>query len=191
MLILSGCIQDNSALSDEQTLIDPNDLGAAGVEAAMGSSEEGTDGADGTGESAANMDQTSSVTSDPDGEQVVAQSDDDNTSASQEGSSGGAPRDAAADDDTTASVDDELDPPSDPDSDTTAEETDEDLSASGTGIDDECGPLNGPDVDGDCVPDAMDNCPGIENEDQGDEDGDGIGDVCALASDLDFCYAYG
>ncbi len=35
-----------------------------------------------------------------------------------------------------------------------------------------------PDEDGDCVPDARDNCPDISNADQNDIDGDGVGDAC-------------
>ncbi len=34
------------------------------------------------------------------------------------------------------------------------------------------------DADGDGLPDDVDNCPDNENPDQGDSDGDGIGDVC-------------
>ena len=32
--------------------------------------------------------------------------------------------------------------------------------------------------DGDTIPDACDNCPYVDNEDQDDDDGDGIGDAC-------------
>ncbi len=38
-----------------------------------------------------------------------------------------------------------------------------------------------PDRDGDGVPDSIDNCPAHPNQDQNDCDGDGIGDVCAIA----------
>jgi hypothetical protein len=34
------------------------------------------------------------------------------------------------------------------------------------------------DVDGDGIPDGLDNCPFTTNSDQSDEDGDGVGDVC-------------
>jgi hypothetical protein len=34
------------------------------------------------------------------------------------------------------------------------------------------------DVDGDLVPDEFDNCPSVENADQADADGDGLGDAC-------------
>lgn len=34
------------------------------------------------------------------------------------------------------------------------------------------------DLDGDGIPDATDNCPGIPNPDQADSDGDGVGDAC-------------
>ena len=36
-----------------------------------------------------------------------------------------------------------------------------------------------PDGDGDGVPDHRDNCPVVPNPDQGDRDGDGVGDACA------------
>jgi Thrombospondin type 3 repeat len=35
-----------------------------------------------------------------------------------------------------------------------------------------------PDGDGDGIPDARDNCPGVANADQRDTDGDGVGDAC-------------
>lgn len=38
------------------------------------------------------------------------------------------------------------------------------------------------DTDNDNIPDVLDNCPAIFNEDQSDSDGDGIGDVCDLNS---------
>jgi len=41
------------------------------------------------------------------------------------------------------------------------------------------------DSDGDGVPDDEDNCPNDANADQADCDGDGIGDVCAVASGAD------
>ncbi len=37
---------------------------------------------------------------------------------------------------------------------------------------------SGDDADGDGIPDAADNCPGVFNPDQADGDGDGIGDAC-------------
>ena len=42
-----------------------------------------------------------------------------------------------------------------------------------------------PDADNDGVRDDMDNCPDMANEDQGDFDGDGIGDVCDPDDDND------
>ena len=45
-------------------------------------------------------------------------------------------------------------------------------------IDDVCVPDELLDVDGDGVPDAVDNCPHVPNPDQGDANGDGIGDAC-------------
>jgi hypothetical protein len=36
------------------------------------------------------------------------------------------------------------------------------------------------DGDGDGIPGALDNCPGVANTDQADADGDGVGDVCDL-----------
>ncbi len=41
-----------------------------------------------------------------------------------------------------------------------------------------------PDSDGDLVPDPIDNCATVANEDQRDTDGDGVGDVCEAGSDL-------
>ncbi len=40
------------------------------------------------------------------------------------------------------------------------------------------------DVDGDGVPDVMDNCPSIPNPDQADLDQDGIGDSCEIIGDI-------
>ncbi len=40
------------------------------------------------------------------------------------------------------------------------------------------GAVSEPDADGDGVPDAGDNCPGVPNPDQADRDGDGLGDAC-------------
>jgi hypothetical protein len=34
------------------------------------------------------------------------------------------------------------------------------------------------DEDGDGIDDSRDNCPSIENPEQGDADGDGLGDYC-------------
>src|SRR5689334_13522909 len=39
------------------------------------------------------------------------------------------------------------------------------------------------DADGDYIPDALDNCPNVQNPDQADGNGDGIGDACALEQD--------
>jgi len=41
------------------------------------------------------------------------------------------------------------------------------------------------DADGDYIPDAMDNCPGVQNPDQADSDGDGAGDACPIYVDYD------
>ncbi len=41
------------------------------------------------------------------------------------------------------------------------------------------------DTDGDGVPDVTDNCPGIQNTNQADINGDGIGDACADPNDVD------
>ncbi|MBP9205673.1 MAG: thrombospondin type 3 repeat-containing protein [Kofleriaceae bacterium] len=53
-----------------------------------------------------------------------------------------------------------------------------------------CAPATGPDaaaadVDGDGVDDARDNCPGVSNADQHDEDGDRAGDTCDPCPFLD------
>lgn len=42
-----------------------------------------------------------------------------------------------------------------------------------------------PDTDNDGVPDDVDNCPTAANPDQADQDGDGIGDACDCAGDMD------
>ena len=41
------------------------------------------------------------------------------------------------------------------------------------------------DADGDYLPDALDNCPGVQNPDQSDADGDGYGDACPVYQDMD------
>ena len=41
------------------------------------------------------------------------------------------------------------------------------------------------DSDGDYIPDALDNCPSVQNPDQADGDGDGNGDACYAYQDLD------
>lgn len=41
------------------------------------------------------------------------------------------------------------------------------------------------DADGDYLPDALDNCPNVQNPDQADGDGDGVGDACPIYQDSD------
>jgi hypothetical protein len=41
------------------------------------------------------------------------------------------------------------------------------------------------DADGDYIPDAMDSCPSVQNPDQADSDGDGVGDACPVYQDFD------
>ncbi len=41
------------------------------------------------------------------------------------------------------------------------------------------------DADGDYIPDALDNCTNVQNPDQADSDGDGIGDACPIYQDFD------
>ncbi len=41
------------------------------------------------------------------------------------------------------------------------------------------------DADGDYIPDALDNCPNVQNPDQADADGDGNGDACNVYQDTD------
>jgi hypothetical protein len=41
------------------------------------------------------------------------------------------------------------------------------------------------DADGDYLPDALDNCPNVQNPDQADGDGDGNGDACPVLLDTD------
>lgn len=41
------------------------------------------------------------------------------------------------------------------------------------------------DADGDYLPDALDNCPNVQNPDQADSDGDGVGDACPVYQDFD------
>lgn len=51
---------------------------------------------------------------------------------------------------------------------------------------DECGPLcdGNPDIDGDGILTADDNCPNTPNPNQDDSDGDGIGDLCDDCQDF-------
>ena len=51
----------------------------------------------------------------------------------------------------------------------------------GNGKDDDCNPATldvNPDIDGDGVPNAADNCPLVANPDQADVDGNGVGNAC-------------
>lgn len=41
------------------------------------------------------------------------------------------------------------------------------------------------DADGDYIPDSLDNCPNVQNPDQSDSDGDGVGDSCPIYYDTD------
>ncbi|MFT4037063.1 MAG: malectin domain-containing carbohydrate-binding protein [Thermomicrobiales bacterium] len=41
------------------------------------------------------------------------------------------------------------------------------------------------DADGDYLPDSLDNCPYVQNPDQADSDGDGVGDACPINIDSD------
>jgi hypothetical protein len=41
------------------------------------------------------------------------------------------------------------------------------------------------DADGDYIPDALDNCPSVQNPDQADGDGDGHGNACPVMQDTD------
>ncbi|MEZ4561191.1 MAG: malectin domain-containing carbohydrate-binding protein [Thermomicrobiales bacterium] len=41
------------------------------------------------------------------------------------------------------------------------------------------------DADGDYIPDSLDNCPNVQNPDQADSDGDGVGDACPIYYDTD------
>jgi hypothetical protein len=45
--------------------------------------------------------------------------------------------------------------------------------------------ISNPDVDGDTVPNSSDNCPWVDNPDQTDTDGDGLGDACDPDDDGD------
>ena len=52
-------------------------------------------------------------------------------------------------------------------------------------VDDDCNCVGDGDLDGDGISDSVDNCPGVANADQADNDGDGAGDVCDTDDDND------
>lgn len=94
----------------------------------------------------------------------------DPVTTSGEGSSGAPTSDTAPTSGTTSDVSATTGEPG------TTNATEQPLETSGTGGSSETGAA--PDGDMDGTPDADDNCPDVENADQVDTDGDGLGDAC-------------
>ena len=55
---------------------------------------------------------------------------------------------------------------------------------------DELGDMCDPDIDNDLISNTEDNCPGVDNPDQADQDGDGVGELELVFDTLFWPHCY-